>query len=114
ASTYTLELPPELKTRGIHPTFHVERLRRHEPNDDTLFPGREVGVFYDFGQDPGKEFLVDEIVAHEWRGNSVRFLVQWEDGDTTWEVWNTVRELEAIDRYFELQGVSEWKDLPKT
>ncbi len=112
-STYTLDLPPDLRARGIHPTFHVERLRRHEPNDELLFPSREAGVFYDFGQDPEQEFLVDEIVAHQWEGNSVRYLVQWDDGDLTWEPWSTVKDLEAIDRYFELQGVASWKHLPK-
>ncbi len=112
-STYTLDLPPDLRARGIHPTFHVERLRRHEPNDTTLFPSREAGVFYDFGQDPDQEFLVDDIVAHQWNGNSVQFLVQWDDGDLTWESWNTVKDLEAVDRYFELQGVTSWRQLPK-
>ncbi len=112
-STYTLELPPDLRARGIHPTFHVERLRRHEPNDTTLFPGREATVFYDFGQDPDQEFLVDSIVAHQWEGGAVRFLVQWDDGDLTWETWATVKDLEAVDQYFELQGVSDWRQLPK-
>ncbi|TFK79063.1 hypothetical protein K466DRAFT_473700, partial [Polyporus arcularius HHB13444] len=112
-STYTLDLPPDLRARGIHPKFHVERLRRHEPNDTKLFPSRDVGVFYDFGQDPEQEFLVDDIVAHQWNGNTVQYLVQWDDGDLTWEGWNTVKDLEAIDRYFELQGVTTWKQLPK-
>ena len=34
-SNYTLELPPGL---NVHPTFHVEVLRTHEPNDDNIFP----------------------------------------------------------------------------
>ncbi len=113
ASTYTLDLPPDLRARGIFPTFHVSRLRRHEPNDEQLFPSREAGVFYDFGTDPEQEFLVDDIVAHEWRGNTVHYLVQWDDGDTTWEPWATVKDLEAIDRYFELQGVTSWRELPR-
>lgn len=113
SSAYTLELPHSLRARGIYPTFHVSRLRRHEPNDSTMFPDRDVEVFYDFGNDPEDETLVDEIVAHEWSGRSVRFLVRWDDGDTTWESWSTVKDLEAIDRYFELLGVQSWKSLPK-
>lgn len=93
--------------------FHVERLRRHKPNDSSLFPAREAGVFYDFGQDPDQEFLVDDIVAHQWNGNSVQYLVQWDDGDLTWESWDTVKDLEAVDRYFKLQGVKHWRQLPK-
>ena len=34
-SNYMLELPPGL---NVHPTFHVEVLRTHEPNDDNIFP----------------------------------------------------------------------------
>ena len=114
SSTYTLALPPELVKRRIHPTFHVSRLRRHEPNDDAVFPHREVNTFYDFGDDPEKEWLVDDIIAHEWHGNTVRFLVQWTAGDYTWEPWTAVRELEAISRYFDLMGVTHWRSLPKS
>ncbi len=38
ASTITLELPPELKARWIHPTFHVNLIRAHIPNNDKRFP----------------------------------------------------------------------------
>ena len=38
ASTITLELLPELKARWIHPTFHVNLIRAHIPNDDEKFP----------------------------------------------------------------------------
>ena len=113
SSTYTLDLPPDLKRRRIHPRFHVSRLRRHEPNDDEVFPHREAHVFYDFGDDPEREYLVDDIVAHEWDGGSVRFLVQWTSGDTSWEPWSTVKELEAVSNYFDLVGVSHWRSLPR-
>ena len=33
-NSYLLDLPPELKQRGIHPAFHAHLLRLHEPNDD--------------------------------------------------------------------------------
>lgn len=32
--TFQLNLPPELKRRGVHPTFHSNLLRVHVPNDD--------------------------------------------------------------------------------
>lgn len=69
---------------------------------------RDAEVFYGFGRDPDAETLVNGILAHEWTGNSVRFFVQWDDGDTTWEPWSTVKDLEAVDRYFELMGVQHW------
>ncbi|KAL1947388.1 hypothetical protein VTO73DRAFT_14349 [Trametes versicolor] len=113
SSNYTLELPASLLGRGINPTFHVSRLRPHEPNDDTMFPHRDVQVFYDFGDDPEREFLVDNIVAHELRRNAVVFLVQWADGDTTWEPWTNVQDLAATDRYLETLGVADWQLLPR-
>jgi hypothetical protein len=42
-SNYILELPEELQHRGIHPKFHVSRLRPHVQNDDLLFPLGGVG-----------------------------------------------------------------------
>lgn len=54
-STYTLELPPELKARRIHPTFHASRLREYLKNDDRAFPKREVRAFYDFGDNEDEE-----------------------------------------------------------
>jgi hypothetical protein len=32
-SNYTLELPDELHTHNIHPTFHFSQLKPHIPND---------------------------------------------------------------------------------
>src|SRR5258708_39079382 len=48
-SRYTLDLPPELKARRIHPTFHVSRLRPFLGNNDKVFPKREVRTYYNFG-----------------------------------------------------------------
>jgi hypothetical protein len=74
-SRYTLDLPPELKARRIHPSFHVTRLRPHNKNDDVLFPKHEVRAYYDFGDAEDEEWLVDDILAHQWKGNTVSFLV---------------------------------------
>ena len=63
-SVYTLDLPPELVRRHIHPTFHVKLLRSYKPNDDILFPGREALAYYDFSDDPDQEWYVDAIIDH--------------------------------------------------
>ena len=112
-SNYVLELPQELKDRRVVPTFHVGLLRRHEPNDDSLFPRRDTKVFYDFGVDNEAEWLVDEITAHKWDGNRIEFLVKWNLGDSTWEPYTECKELEALDNYLELAGVRSWKQLPR-
>ena len=38
SNSFMIDLPPELKRRGIHPTFHANLLRIHLPNNDCLFP----------------------------------------------------------------------------
>ena len=110
-SNYTLELPEELRVRRIHPNFHASLLRRHEPNDDALFPGREARSFYDFGLDDQQEWLVDEIMGHRWNGRQIEFLVRWTLGDSTWEPYDHCKELAALDEYLTLHGVKNWRSL---
>jgi hypothetical protein len=74
---YTLELPDELCTCNIHPTFHVSQLKPHIPNNDNQFPAREVRTCYDFSQDADIEWEVDKILAHQWDCRSLKFLVKW-------------------------------------
>lgn len=40
ANISQIDLPANLRRRGIHNVFHASRLRIHVPNDDRLFPGR--------------------------------------------------------------------------
>ena len=105
-------MPAELVERRIHPTFHASLLRRHEPNDDVLFPHREAKSFYDFGNDDETEWLVDEIVAHRWDGRRIEFQVRWTLGDTTWEPYAHCKDLAALDEYLALRGVKDWRSLP--
>ena len=62
-STVTLELPPELTARQVHPTFHMSLLRAHVPNDDVRFLHCDTKVCYDFGAADEPEWFVDEILA---------------------------------------------------
>jgi len=114
-SRYILDLPPELKAQMIHPSFHVSRLCTFNANDNKLFPRCEVRAYYDFGEAEDSEWLVDEIIAHQWKGTKVSFLVQWNLGDTTWEPYSECKDLMALDRYLELLGVEgkDWHNLPR-
>jgi len=64
ASTVTLELPPELMSRHISPTFHTSLIKQHIANNNDLFPHCEANSFYDSSADEEQEWLVDEIIAH--------------------------------------------------
>jgi hypothetical protein len=61
-SHYTLALPDKLLKHRIHPTFHAKLLRPAILNDDERFPNKEATFFYDFGDDPEREWLIDSIV----------------------------------------------------
>jgi hypothetical protein len=111
-STYTLDLPIALKERGIHPKFHVSKLRPYHQNDDKLFRGREAVDPYDFGE-PDDEQEIAEIDDHQWKGATLKLQVRWTDGDTTWENLTVVENCVALDNYLALQGVSEPMQLPK-
>jgi hypothetical protein len=113
ASMVTIELPDDLKNRRVSPTFHTNLVRRYIANNDDLFPKREAKSFYDFGATANEEWLVDEIIAHR-RINSkeLEFQVHWTLGDVTWEPMSACKDLEALDSYLELRGVSKPRDLP--
>lgn len=112
-SNYRLGLPTELAKRGIHNNFHVNLLRKYRPNDDALFPQRSLADPYDFGEPSDVEWLVDEITSHHWDGRKLMFHVTWNVGDSTIEPYTTCKDLTALDRYLELQGVSDWRKLPR-
>src|SRR6266481_5927635 len=102
-STVTLELPPELVTRRIHPMFHISLIRAHVPNDDGRFPRHDTKLCYDFGSTDKPKWFIDEILAHRWVSqNRLEFQVHWTLGDVTWEPLASCEELEFLDEYLEL------------
>jgi hypothetical protein len=112
-SNYRVGLPTELAKRGIHNNFHVNLLRKHHASDDSLFPMRSVAEPYDFGEPSTVEWLVDEIISHHWDGRKLMLQVRWNLGDITVETYNNCKDLAALDRYLELQGVIDWRKLPR-
>ena len=111
-SIYRLDLANELKHRNIHDVFHVSKLRPYLPNNESLFLGRRDTTVYDFG-DLDDETGVKEIDNHCWKGKTLQFHVQWDDGDDTWESYNNVKECMALDDYLALKGVIKVGELPK-
>ena len=48
------------------------------------------------------EAQVQEVLAHRGTARkraSLEFQIQWTDGDITWESWERVRKLAAVDEY---------------
>jgi hypothetical protein len=113
SSNYELGLLEELVVRHIHPRFHVSLLRPFKPNDNTLFLGWESRQFYNFGMPDDDKWLIDKIMGHCFMGKSIKFNVRWTAGDHTWEPYVHVKDLEALDHYYALMGVTHWQSLAK-
>ena len=112
-STIMLELPPELVSRRVHPTFHVSLIWAHVVNNDEQFPCRDTQSYYDFGPADEQEWFVNKILAHRWvNEKDLEFQVRWTLGDVTWEPKASCKDLEALDAYLELRGATRPCNLP--
>lgn len=109
--TYLLDLPSELKQRGLHPSFHAHLLRIHVPNDDRRFPGRELRQISSVGN--LEEWAVSGIESHHGKGKNSMFKLTWKTGDSVWLQYHEVKDLEAFDQYLEALGVTSISSLPK-
>ncbi|KJA14722.1 hypothetical protein HYPSUDRAFT_100361, partial [Hypholoma sublateritium FD-334 SS-4] len=109
--SYQIQLPPRLKQRGIHDVFHAALLRVHIPNDDRLFPGRDLSQL-EAGSDAEHEWAVDRILGHSGRAAEAYFRIQWKAGDVTWLPYSKVHHLNAFKEYLDLQNVSFIQSLP--
>jgi transposase InsO family protein len=108
--TASLELPDDLRKRGIHNNFHVQLIRPHIPNDNNLFPNRLAASEYDFGAGTDEKY-VDEIMDHRVVGRRLELLLLWTTGDQTWEPLSECSRLSALDDYLDLRGVTRPVDL---
>ena len=46
-------------------------------------------------------------------GNVIKFLINWNLGDSTWEPHAHCKDLEALDEYLKLHGAQSVQRLPK-
>lgn len=109
-NSYRLELPSNLKRRGIHNVFHSSLLRIHEPNDDRLFPGRLESQVAELEDQEG-EWVIDKLLAHAGKGADAVFEVLWKSGDHTWLPYSALAKSDAMVTYLELQGAERIADL---
>ena len=92
--------------------FHAKLLKPAVLNDDECFPNREATFFYDFGDNPEREWLVDSIMNHKFTKNSINFDILWDTGKTTCELLMHCKDLTTLDNYLRLHGVTQWCGLP--
>ncbi|KAJ8592857.1 hypothetical protein M405DRAFT_690043, partial [Rhizopogon salebrosus TDB-379] len=107
--SYLLDLPSELKQRGLHPAFHAHLLRLHESNDDRRFPGRQLQQISDLGR--LEEWSVACITDHHGAGSDALFEVEYTTGDRVWLPYHEVSRLEAVGQYLEAVGAPTIKHL---
>ncbi|KAF8752795.1 hypothetical protein RHS01_07224 [Rhizoctonia solani] len=110
-ATYHVELPEDLRRRGIKAIFHASLLKPHIPYEDRRFPGRNYKQIASLEADDD-EWAVEKIVGHRGKGSNAVFEIVWQTGDRTWETYRVVRHLEALKQYFEAIGVKRARDLP--
>lgn len=110
-STYKLDLPSDLRARGIHSNFHASLLRIHRPNDDRRFPGQLLSQVTELGGTED-EWTVEKIIAHSGKGTTAQFEMVWRGGDKTWAPYADVSHLDALRSYFEALGISKLAELP--
>ena len=111
-SSFRIELPANLKRRGVHDVFHSSLLREHIPNDDRLFPGRLDAQLGNTPETEG-EWAVDRILSHAGASTDSVFEIKWKSGDITWLPYYQITHLQALDDYLDLFGKSKIKKLPK-
>ncbi|KAJ3500546.1 hypothetical protein NLJ89_g9745 [Agrocybe chaxingu] len=109
--SFQVDLPSNLKQRGVHNVFHASLLRIHVPNDDRLFPGRQVTQIVP-GNDSEREWAVDRILSHSGSRNDSIFEVQWKAGDITWLPFTQIEHLNALKDYIDLLGIDSISKLP--
>lgn len=101
-NSYRLDLPSEMKQRGVHPAFHASLLRIHVPNDDRRFPGRQLNQIISLGKT--EEWAVEKIRTHHGKGASSLFEVTWKSGDRTWLPLHEISHLEALTQYLDVRA----------
>jgi hypothetical protein len=82
-STYKLTLPASMQ--GVHPTFHVSRLRKHHPDKIEHRKTNTPSLIQVNGEE---EWEVEEVLDKRRRGKGVQYLVSWKQfgpGQNLWE-----------------------------
>ena len=99
-----------MKNHNIHPVFHALLLRIHIPNNDRLFPRREVRQVTRLS-DENQEWTVDLIETHAGKGRTTLFKVLWKSGDYTQLLYNKIEHFETLKEYLDTSGFESIDEL---
>jgi hypothetical protein len=110
-NSYKVDLPSELKKRGVHNIFHSSLLQIHIPNDDQLFPGCTESQFQLIANAEG-EWAVDQILSHSGSRTDSIFEVLWCSGNQTWLPFNKCEHLIQLQQYLEVLDAPSISKLP--
>ncbi|KAL1759663.1 hypothetical protein FB107DRAFT_191859, partial [Schizophyllum commune] len=58
------------------------------------------------------EAEVSGIIGHKREGRRLVFLVEWVDGDLTWQSLASIKDCVALDEYLARFGVGSPRELP--
>jgi hypothetical protein len=100
--SYKLQLPD--KSRA-HDVFHESALRKYEFKGGKSYPKPDPII----AEDGSKEFEVEEILNKRKRRQRIEYLVKWKGyplHDATWEPFENVKELKALDEFEDLNVAS--------
>jgi hypothetical protein len=111
-SSFRVELPANLRSRGLHDVFHASLLRIHAPNDDRLFPGRLDSQIEYLGGTEG-EWMIERVKTHAGQGSGALFEVLWKSGDITWLPYEQISKSTALEDYLESLGIQSIRSLPR-
>ena len=110
-SSFKLELPNELKQRGVHDVFHLSLLWIHISNDDQLFPGWQENQLR-LGPEVEEEWAVEEVLSHHGSKGDIIFELKWKSGDITWLPSHDIAHLQVLKNYLDAQGMDQINQLP--
>ncbi|KAL6300308.1 hypothetical protein BKA93DRAFT_829244 [Sparassis latifolia] len=110
-SSFRIELPWNLKRRGIYNVFHASLLHAHKPNDDRLFLRCLDSQIAEL-EDHDNEWAIDEIIGHTGAGTNTVFEAVWKSGDRSWVPYMLIAHLGAMRAYLEALGVEQITHLP--
>ena len=104
-NSYQIELPAELRRRGVHDIFHASLLRTHQPNDDRLFPDWSLSRILADDEEQW-EWEVENVLAHVGSKENAIFQIGWKTGEILWLLYHQVAHLVAIANYLEAVRLS--------